>query len=43
MSSDIIELCSSCDGSGEGRHDGTTCVECSGTGMEWTGEDSWED
>ena len=30
--SDDIVLCSNCNGSGEGMHDGTTCYVCRGSG-----------
>lgn len=28
------ELCGSCNGSGEGQHEGTTCYRCKGRGVE---------
>lgn len=28
------EICGTCNGSGEGMHDGTTCIACCGMGVE---------
>ena len=30
----VWTTCGSCDGSGEGRHDGSRCINCGGNGVE---------
>ncbi len=32
----IEEMCGMCNGSGEGRYDGSSCRACKGTGVSWS-------
>lgn len=34
MDTDDLEICSACNGSGEGQFDGSTCPDCRGSGVE---------
>ena len=36
---DDDEICTACNGSGEGRYDGTRCRSCGGSGVERTERD----
>ncbi len=39
---DSDEICSRCNGSGEGQYDGTTCGSCKGAGVERCEHDEGE-
>jgi DnaJ-class molecular chaperone len=36
------ELCRTCNGSGEGLHDGSRCSSCKGAGTESSADDAYE-